>query len=107
MKRILILVLCLAALGVAQTPAPGLHGTVTDPSGAVVPGAMVQLRGPGGEQRKLTDIRGQYSFPTLRPGKYQVRVIAKGFSVWQRQDFEITAPTTLIRTSSSRLKPRC
>ena len=95
MQRISILVLCLAALAGGQTPAPDLHGTVTDPSGAVVPGAMVQLRGPGGEQRKLTDVSGQYSFPAVRSGKYQVRVIAKGFTVWQRQDFEITAPTKL------------
>ena len=95
MQRISILVLCLAALAGGQTPAPDLHGTVTDPSGAVVPGAMVQLRGPGGEQRKLTDVSGQYSFPAVRSGKYLVRVIAKGFTVWQRQDFEITAPTKL------------
>ena len=38
-----------------QTPAgPALRGTVTDPSGALVPGALVQLRGPAGDQRKTT-----------------------------------------------------
>ena len=73
------LALCLAA----QTP-PSLHGTVTDPSGALVPGALVQLRGPGGEQRSTTNSTGEYSFPTLRPGKYTARVIAKGFTVSQK-----------------------
>ena len=79
----------------AQTPPASLHGTVTDPSGALVPGALVQLRGPGPEQRATTGDKGQYSFITLQPGKYTVRVIAKGFTVGQRQNFEITSPQTL------------
>ena len=86
----------LVALG--QLPAetaltPGLSGVVTDPSGALVPGAVVQLRGPGGEQRKTTDGSGQYSFPSLRPGKYLVRIIVKGFAVTEKPDLEITAAT--------------
>jgi len=91
--------LCLLGVAVtlpAQAPAaPSLHGTVTDPSGALVPGALVQLRGPGGEQRQATGVTGQYNFPALRPGRYNVRVLAKGFSPGGRQDFEIDRPTTL------------
>jgi hypothetical protein len=55
----------------------------------------VQLRGPGGEQRKTTVEDGTYAFPVLRAGKYTVRVIAKGFSVSGRQDFEIAGPMVL------------
>ena len=99
MRRVLLFcgsLLYLAAGGMAQAPAgPSLHGVVTDPSGALVPGAVVQLRGPGGEQRQNTGGAGGYSFPALRPGKYLVRVIAKGFTVSQKPDLEITAPTTL------------
>ena len=77
----------------AQAPTgPGLRGSVSDPSGASVPGAVVQLRGPGGEQRRSTDAGGQYAFATLTAGKYQLRVIAKGFTVTERRDVEITAP---------------
>src|SRR6266446_10299458 len=80
----------------AQTPpAAGLRGVVTDPSGALVPGALVQLRGPGGEQRAKTDMSGQYVFPSLRPGKYLVRVIVKGFSVSQKPNFDIAGPESL------------
>ena len=87
----------LSVLDPSLLPAQGsstasLRGVVTDPSGAVVQGALVQLRGAGGEQRKTTDENGKYVFPTLAPGKYLVRVIAKGFTVTQRQDFEITGP---------------
>ena len=93
------LLLCLwtlAPAGTAQTgDGPALRGTITDPSGALVPGALVQLRGPGGEQRKTTGGDGQYSFPLLKAGKYNVRVIAKGFSVSGRQDFEINGLTVL------------
>src|SRR5712692_9230609 len=86
---------CVFSLAAQTPPAASLHGVVTDPSGALVPDALVQLRGPGGEQRAKTDISGQYMFPALRPGKYLVRVIVKGFSVSQKQDFEITGPVSL------------
>src|SRR5260370_2764493 len=91
------LVFCvLAGLAPAQQPpTASLHGTITDPSGALVPDALVQVRGPGGEQRVKTDGNGQYSVAARRPGKYMVRVIAKGFTVAQRQDMRIAAPTTL------------
>ena len=90
-----LVVLCLATLAgpsalQAQSAAASLRGTVTDPSGATVPGALVQLRGPGAEQRRTTDATGQYTFPALTAGKYTVRVIAKGFTVGQRQNYEIS-----------------
>jgi hypothetical protein len=99
MKRLLILFALTAVLAAflpAQTPAqPALHGVVTDPSGALVPGALVQIRGPAGEQRKTTDVAGQYAFPALPPGKYLARFIAKGFSVTEKRDLEITGPLAL------------
>ncbi len=97
MKRfptLIALTLFLATMAAGQTP-PALHGTVTDPSGAVVPGALVQVRGPGGEQRKATDSAGTYSFPALARGKYLVRAIAKGFTVADKPDFDIEGPATL------------
>src|SRR5437016_528176 len=89
------LVLSLAGALAQAQPAASLRGVVTDPSGALVPGALVQLRGPGGEQRGQTNGSGHYTFASLRPGKDLVRVIVKGFSVTQRTDFDISGPTTL------------
>jgi hypothetical protein len=100
------LLLCFSALTVCvlwsggplpaqRPPEASLQGVVTDPSGAVVPGALVQLRGPGAEQRATTDISGHYTFAALRAGKYVVRVIAKGFSVAQMQDVDVSSPQTL------------
>ena len=72
-----------------------LRGTITDPSGALVSGAVIQLRGPAREQRARTDSTGRYSFPELAPGNYQVRITAKGFSVVQKKDLEIQQPRIL------------
>src|SRR5437879_6127550 len=90
----LLLLVC-AALLAAQTPAVNLQGIVTDPSGAAVPGAVLQLRGSGPEQRAATDVTGHYSFPSLRPGKYTLRVIAKGFTVALKRDLHLSAVQTL------------
>jgi hypothetical protein len=64
---------------------------VTDPSGAVVPGAVIQLRGPGRQHRTRTGGTGQYAFPSLVPGTYQIRVTAKGFSIMQKNEFVVGA----------------
>src|SRR5215475_76033 len=94
MNRFLFLLFLFLSVCTAQTPTASLRGVITDPSGATVPGALVQLRGPAGEQRARTDATGQYVFPSLRPGKYLVRVIAKGFTVTQKQNFAINGPAT-------------
>src|ERR1700704_288447 len=93
-RTILALAVSLAS-AVAQAPSGSLHGVVTDPSGAIVPGALVQLRSPAGEQRSTTDQSGAYTFPSVRPGKYLVRVIVKGFSVSQKPNFDVSGPTSL------------
>jgi len=91
----LVLLACLSVRLLAQTGAPSLSGTVTDPSGAVVPGALVQLRGPGGEKRAATDNSGHYSISGVKAGKYLVRVIAVGFGLIQRKEVEVAAPVIL------------
>ncbi len=78
-----------------STAAASLHGVVTDPSGALVPGAVVQLRGPGGQQVARTDGNGKYAFPVLKPGAYQVRVLAKGFAPHEEALAALTGETRL------------
>lgn len=90
------MVVCVGMQLPAQsTETASLRGTVTDPSGASVPNALVQLRGPGGEKRATTDIGGRYALEGLTPGKYQVRVIARGFSVTRKDNFVISGATPL------------
>jgi len=72
---LLLLLLCGAASSVAQSSS--LRGVVTDESGAVVPGAMVALKGPGGfETSAVTGGDGAYAFANLAPGDYTVQASA-------------------------------
>ena len=89
MNRLLAIYL-LAVSAYAQS-VPGLRGTVTDPSGAAVPGAVVQARGPGGDHRARTNSSGQYVFPSLTAGRYQIRIAAKGFAMVSKE-IAIKAP---------------
>uniref|UniRef100_Q01R02 Cna B-type protein n=1 Tax=Solibacter usitatus (strain Ellin6076) TaxID=234267 RepID=Q01R02_SOLUE len=72
--------------------APALSGTVTDPSGAVVPGVTVQLRGAGRDRRVKTDRTGRYAFGSLAPGSYEVRFTAKGFAVALMKSLRVERP---------------
>jgi hypothetical protein len=68
---------------VAQSLVSGdLTGTVTDPSGAVVPDATVTARNnsTGQTLNTTTNSRGAYRFSLLSPGNYTVTANAQGFS---------------------------
>src|SRR5216683_684047 len=78
-------VLLLVSVGAcfAQSTAT-LSGTVTDPSGAVVPGAQVTVHSlaTGLDRQLVTDSAGLYTAPSLVPGDYQVQAKAAGFSLY-------------------------
>ena len=60
----------------------GIHGTVTDPSGATVPNATVTLKNPdtGLDRHIQTDTSGIYQFLSVPVGdKYVLEIEAKGF----------------------------
>ncbi len=66
----------------AQTNTTSVSGTVTDSTGAVLPGAKITLTSGASGSVQTTDARsrGEFSFEQLAPGKYEVRVSAPGFS---------------------------
>jgi hypothetical protein len=59
----------------------GISGTVTDPSGAVVPNATLTLKSnsTGETQQTTTGSTGLYNFPLLKPGSYSVSIAQSGF----------------------------
>ena len=89
------LVLLLAGkLDAAQTAATAgtLRGQVTDPSGASVAGATVLLTTPSGAAMDTTTNKdGFYEFKNLAPGKYQVKAVAQGFSLFTQPDVVVSA----------------
>ena len=64
----------LAAAAYAQTGVGQIQGTVSDPSGAVVPNAAVVLTNVQTENRfqTTTSEAGSYVFPSLVPGEYSL-----------------------------------
>lgn len=68
-----------------QVPTATLNGIVTDPQGAVVPGARVVVtsKATGVSREVETGSEGQYVFTNLAAGVYTVAVEAKGFAKQQ------------------------
>jgi hypothetical protein len=65
----------------AQGPVGTLNGTVTDPAGAVVPGATVVAKhnATGVESKTTSTSSGTYTLPYLPAGTYTIRVNSAGF----------------------------
>ena len=63
----------------AQTTTGTLRGTVRDTSGAVLPGATVEVTGAAGTQTAVADANGQYRFQALTPGVYTLKATLDGF----------------------------
>ncbi|HEY1528821.1 MAG TPA: TonB-dependent receptor [Candidatus Angelobacter sp.] len=81
----LALALAFATLS-AAAESSNIHGTVTDPLGAVVPGAQVQLFREGKPVvSATTDSEGKYRFSPLPPGRYQIRTSAPSFASQQSE----------------------
>jgi hypothetical protein len=86
----LILLFCSGAM-LAQAPTGRLRGQVTDPTGAVIPGAIITVKNPSGlVVSAASDGVGGYEVRNLAPGKYTVSVAAKGFAP-AKQEIEIVA----------------
>jgi hypothetical protein len=77
-------------VGWAQTTGT-IRGTVTDPSGAVVPGAnvTVTLTDTHVSRSMTTNESGDYEFPALPVGRYTVTAQAAGFKVARHNEIEV------------------
>ncbi len=83
-----------AASASAQVQTGSITGTVTDPSGAILPGATVSLSGEkliGGVQSQVTDASGDYRFDRLPPGAYTIKFELQGFKSVERGDIRVNA----------------
>jgi hypothetical protein len=103
-------------------------GTVTDPSGAVIPSASVTLTNTGTNEKRSaqTDAAGSFRFVNLVPANYRLEVEAAGFKHMTREPIvvqvesavrtdarlevgalnetvEVTAATALLQTETSTL----
>src|SRR5580765_5687127 len=85
-----ILFVCSGAL-FGQAASGRLRGQITDPTGAVIPGASITVKNSSGLVVSATsDGAGSYDVKNLAPGKYTVSVTAKGFAP-TKQEIEVVA----------------
>ena len=91
--RLLFYALLAAAISLAQTISGFISGTVTDPSGAVVPGAQVKLTNDanGLQRGGVTSETGGFSFVSVQPGTYSLSVEHTGFKSYRRRGMALSA----------------
>ena len=69
-----------------------IAGVVRDPSGGVLPGVTIEAASPALIEKVRTtvsDDRGQYRFPELRPGVYTVTFSLPGFATVKNEGIEL------------------
>ena len=68
-----------------------ISGTVTDPTGAVIPGAKLTLVSvaTGAVSTAVSGSQGLYSFPNISPGIYNLTVSAPGFKSYVQNGIEV------------------
>src|SRR5512134_766691 len=77
----LLAVLLFAWPAAAQEQRGTIEGVVRDTSGAVLPGATVEAKGPtGAVLTTQTDGSGLFRFPSVAPGNYSVTINLQGFA---------------------------
>ena len=99
-----VFALCLACLmllsGIslqAQTVYGSMAGTITDPSGGVIPGASITIINLGTAEKRTvaSDAAGSYRFVNLVPGRYQVDVEKTGFKHFTRDNILVEVEAAL------------
>jgi carboxypeptidase family protein/TonB-dependent receptor-like protein len=104
MKRNLALAAALATFFVlspesARSQTTGtIEGTVTDSSGAALPGVSVEARSASlqGVRTGTTDSRGGYRFPAVPPGTYTVKASLPGFTTAEKTGYVTLDSTTTV-----------
>jgi hypothetical protein len=89
----------LLGLSIAQTTTSGgLTGVVTDPSGAVIPNADVEIKNTSKSttQSAITDREGGYRFFFLAPARYTLTVAHAGFETEKRAVDVLLGPPVTV-----------
>jgi hypothetical protein len=89
--------LVFGCIGFAQSTFGSITGIVTDPSGAIIPNAEVDVtnEGTGAVRSTNSGSTGVYNVPNLDVGRYELRVSAKGFTTYERKGLQLIANQVL------------
>jgi hypothetical protein len=90
------LTITISAFGQADVSSAAVKGTVTDPQGSAVVGAVVSVKDldQGATRTATTDSNGEFQVRLVRPGNHQITVEARGFSQYLIKDVQLTVGQT-------------
>ncbi|MGH9916887.1 MAG: carboxypeptidase regulatory-like domain-containing protein, partial [Pyrinomonadaceae bacterium] len=101
MTKITVAFVVIALLGtvnlcLAQTSSGAINGTITDSTGAVIPGVNIEITNTGtGEKRKIsTTETGSYTISNLTVGVYNVTATGTGFALSTAKDVKVSVAFT-------------
>ena len=97
---LLVGLLVFTAIGSAQVTTAKWYGTVTDSTGAVIPGVAVSLEhdGTGTVTTAETSATGNFAVDFLRVGAYTLTIEATGFKKFEGTGYVVTAGQTVNDT---------
>jgi hypothetical protein len=103
--------LCATAFGQAAVPAPQpqtfhVRGTITDPTGALIPRINVTFQGEQLTKTVTTNEVGVYE-ADLPLGVYSMTTQGRGFVSYRRPLFRVTSPTTAVLNATLSIGNPC
>jgi len=92
-----LLMMIYAGMGLGQTALGTITGIVSDPAGAVVANATVEVKNLNSAQvyRALTTETGNYTVSQVPVGPYELTVTVQGFKTYTRQGLTLAAAQTM------------
>jgi hypothetical protein len=97
MRRLVITIFFLLGAALAEAHGGGsIAGVVSDQTGGLLPGAIVELRTPAGTlvHAATADARGAYRFDNLAPGTFVVEAYVPNFSRVRRSGIQLSDGTS-------------
>lgn len=93
-RKVMLIAACLCIFCLqlpAQSSYGSIVGTVTDPSGAIIPGAAITLTNLDTSEifKTVSNAGGNYQFVNLQPGDYKVDVTVRGFKHLTRNQVQV------------------
>src|SRR5262245_60172892 len=109
-RRVFASVVCLlfSVFSLPGQTSAGLTGTLTDATGAVVPGARVALihTETGVRRNTVSNEAGLYQFPLLPPGDYSIAVEKEGFKQLTREGIRLEVNQTARKIGRASCRER-
>src|SRR5215469_18073920 len=93
MHKLMLSVFLCTGLAFSQGTTALLSGSITDPTGAAVPGAAVTVTNIETDQivKTITNDKGEYALPSMASGTYRIVVTKAGFKAGSIAGVEIAA----------------